>query len=78
MEDSQALMDGSVLGRGKCNLTAEFNDIYFQATHFQTRRGTVLLAGPQLSTMPQVWCEFTHNVCKRGMFRACLMSVSMK
>lgn len=71
-------MDGGVLSRAKFNLTAEFNDIYFQGTRFQTDCGSVLLAGPQLSTMPEAWCEFTGNVCKWGMFRACLMSVSMK
>ncbi len=75
VEDSQAVMDGSALSTAKCNLTAEFNDIHFQARHFQTCSGSVLPAGLQLSTMPQAWCEFTHNAREQRLFRACLMSV---
>lgn len=78
VEDSQAVMDGSTLSRAKCNLTAEFNDIRFEARHFQTCSGFILSAGPQFSTMPQAWCEFTHNVREWRMFRACLMSVCMR
>lgn len=78
VEDGQALMDGGTLSGAKCNLTAEFNDIYFQATRFQTCSGSVLPAGPRLSTMPQAWREFTRNVCEWGVFTACLMSVRMK
>lgn len=44
LEESQGLMDGSTLSWAKWNLTAEFNDIYFQATHFQTCSGSVLSA----------------------------------
>ena len=45
VEDSQNLMDGGTLSRTKCDLTAKFNDIYFQAIHFQTCSGFVLLTG---------------------------------
>lgn len=41
VEDGQALMDGGTLIGAKCNLTAEFNDIYFQATRFQTCSGFI-------------------------------------
>lgn len=78
VEDSQALMDEDALTRAKCNLTAEFNDIYFQATRFQACSGSVLSAGPELSPMPQTWSEFTRNVCEWGMFTACLTSVWME
>ena len=75
---AKALMDGGTLSGAKCNLTVEFNDIYFQATRFQTCSGSVLSVGPRLSTMPQAWCEFTRNVCEWRMFTARLMSVCMK
>lgn len=41
MEDGQAVMDGSALRRAKCNLTADFNEIYYRDAHFQTRCGVV-------------------------------------
>lgn len=75
MDDSQAPIDGGTLSRAKCNLTAKFNDIYFQATRFQTCSGSVLSTGPQLRSMLQAWYEFTRNVCEWGMFTKCLMSV---
>lgn len=71
-------MAAHTLSRAKCHLTAKFNDIYFQATHFQTCSGSVLSAGPQLSTMPQAWWKFTWNVSVWGMFTARLMSACMK
>lgn len=66
MEGSQALMNGDTLSRAKCSLTVKFNDICIQATRFQTCTGSVLSTGPELSTMPQAWCEFAHNLCERG------------
>lgn len=54
VEDGQALMDGGALGGAKCDLTAEFNDIYFQATRFQTCSGSVLSAGtPSSAQRPE-------------------------
>lgn len=37
----RALMDGSVLSSAKCNLTADFNEIYNRDAHFQTRCGVL-------------------------------------
>lgn len=63
VEDGQAPMDGGAFTRAKCNLTAEFNDIYFRATHFQTCSGFILSTGPELKAASRTWCEFTVNVC---------------
>lgn len=75
MEDGQALMDGSVLGRAKCNLTADFNEIYYRDGHFQTRCGVVAPAWSVLSTIPPVPCESTHNPCKWRTFGSVLMGL---